>query len=72
MQYEDHNPPHIHLIYAEFKGVAMIQSKKIQGKVPVRVKKIVKEWIELRENELLENWKRAQEHKILFSIDPLI
>lgn len=72
MQYEDHHPPHIHVIYGEYKGIVTLKEPSFTGNLPPRVKKLVLEWIHLHTEELLENWNLATEHKILHSIDPLL
>lgn len=71
MQYDDHNPPHIHIIYAEFKGIAFIKDQTFKGDLPPRVKLLVTEWMKLHEADLLHNWDLAVSHKILNYIDPL-
>jgi len=71
MQYDDHNPPHFHVVYNEFKALVEIKSGEIKGELPNRVKLMIKEWLKAHKEELLENWSLALDHKILHSIDPL-
>lgn len=65
----EHNPPHIHVIYGEYVGIINItDGEMIQGDLPIRALKIVKEWTLLHSNELLEMWN-TQIIKVLSSIN---
>ena len=64
----EHNPPHIHVIYGESVGVInILNGKMIQGDLPSRALKIIEEWTILHSGELLEMWN-TQEFKVLSSI----
>lgn len=66
MYYRDHNPPHIHVIYGGFEGLfAIDDARLIRGKVPPAVAMIIREWIGLRRDLLLDNWNRARRHQPL-------
>jgi len=53
----EHNPPHIHALYAEYIGVFdIINSKMIKGDLPIKAQKLVTEWIKKNEEELIEMW----------------
>ncbi len=57
----EHGEPHFHAIYAEFNGVFSIQSvEMIEGDLPVRCQRLVKEWAALHQNELLDMWNRQE------------
>jgi hypothetical protein len=60
MYFDDHNPPHIH---AEYQGQeALIEIKTgilMQGKLPKKALKIIRDWAEEHQEELLENWEKA-------------
>ena len=52
-------------LYAEYNGVFEIESlEMIEGDLPNRAQRMVKEWAELYKNDLLEMWK-TQEFKKL-------
>ncbi len=61
MFFEDHDPPHIHAIYAGAKALFRISDgEMIRGALPSKQAKLVKGWIKLRHAELMENWHHAQ------------
>ena len=54
----EHNPPHIHVVYGEYVGVIDIRTlQMIQGDLPNKALKIVQEWTQLHQKELLEMWE---------------
>ena len=64
----EHNPPHIHAIYNKDIAVIDIQTLAvIEGKLPNRALRLVKEWIYIHKNEIKEIWKTQNFKKI----DPL-
>jgi hypothetical protein len=71
MFYNDHNPPHFHVVYGEFKVVININDEIVEGFMPKRALKLVFEWMDLHKIELLENWDLAQIGEELKSIEPL-
>ena len=65
MYFKEHGIPHFHALYAEYNGVFEIESlEMIEGDLPNRAQRMVKEWAELYKNDLLEMWK-TQEFKKL-------
>jgi hypothetical protein len=72
MFYNDHNPPHFHAKYGEFRAAIAIDSGEIiEGHLPPRVLGLVQEWREYHKNELNEDWKLARDRKTLKRIEPL-
>ena len=71
MIYNDHNSPHFHAIYGDYKITVEILTGIITGKFPKRALKAVLEWYEMYKTELLEDWELAQKHEILKKIPPL-
>jgi len=71
---KDHNPPHFHAKYGEFMGVIDIETGKlIEGKLPTRAKRLVKEWMELHRAELMLDWLESQKDDgNIKGIDPLL
>ena len=71
MFYNDHNPPHFHAVYGEFKVVININDEIVEGFMPKRALKLVFEWMDLHKVELMENWDLAQLGEKIKSIEPL-
>lgn len=61
----EHNPPHIHAIYGECIGAIDIETlEMLEGDLPPKALKMVKEWMEEHQDELRTIWK-TQEFKTL-------
>jgi len=72
MFYNDHNPPHFHAKYGDFKAVIAIDNGEvIEGRLPPRVLGLVQEWREYHKAELNEDWNLARMRKALKRIEPL-
>jgi hypothetical protein len=71
MFYRDHAPPHFHAIYGEYEITVEIESGIINGRFPKRALTLVFEWLELHRDELLENWRLAEDRRPLNKIEPL-
>jgi hypothetical protein len=71
MFYRDHAPPNFHAIYGEYEITVEIESGVIDGRFPKRALKLVFEWLELHRDELLENWRLAEDRRPLNKIEPL-
>lgn len=72
MYYDDHNPPHFHVEYNGHR--ALIDIKKaciIKGELPSQQLKLVFAWCIIHQDELLQNWKLAQNGSFLNHISPL-
>jgi hypothetical protein len=68
----DHNPPHIHAKYESGEIEIEIKTKKVNsGNVSPRALRLIEEWIDLHEVELLENWEITVSGKQPFKITPL-
>ncbi|MBI2611180.1 DUF4160 domain-containing protein [Candidatus Gottesmanbacteria bacterium] len=58
--------------YQYYEGeISVTTGKLMDGKLPPRAMKLVKEWMQNHKEELAENWRLAEEHKKLKKIDPL-
>ena len=54
----EHIPPHIHTIYGDFVAVISINDGKILfGTLPNKAYNLVKEWLTINRDELLNMWK---------------
>lgn len=63
-QYE-HNPPHIHAIYGEYICAINIKTSTIMdGYIPEKALYLVKEWIKLHRDELLDIWNTQKFNKL--------
>ena len=72
MFYNDHNPPHFHVIYQEHEALMEISSLKIlEGRLPRRAKALTTEWANEHRDELYDNWLKAKQQEILDKIPPL-
>ncbi len=72
MFWDDHNPPHFHAEYGESRALVDIRNlSAFAGRLPPRVTGLVIEWATLHQQELLEDWRRAQAQDALRKIDPL-
>jgi hypothetical protein len=61
MFFNDHAPPHFHVRYQGFRARVLIATGDvIDGHLPGRVARLVKEWTDLRRVDLLRNWQAAQ------------
>ena len=68
----DHNPPHIHVAYGEFKAqIDIATGRIIAGKLPPRSHKLVKEWLKLRQGEVIKAWTVAEQFGAPKRIKPL-
>ncbi len=72
MFYDEHNPPHFHATYGDYKAEIGINDLNVLiGKLPPRVLGLVIEWASLHQNELLENWKHIEDGEPIEKIAPL-
>ena len=61
----EHDPPHIHVQYAEYSAVVDIKTGNIlEGRLPKTQTKKIKEWINNNKDELLEMWETKEIHKL--------
>jgi len=72
MYYDDHNPPHFHVIYNEYEAQVSIETLEVlKGELPKRVLAMVVEWSIEHRDELRTDWNLAELHKPLSKIKPL-
>ena len=58
MYFREHGIPHFHALYAEYNGVFEIESlEMIEGDLPNRAQRMIKEWAGQYQTELLDMWK---------------
>lgn len=72
MYFRDHNPPHFHAKYNEYKILITIQDLRIlRGHLPPKAFGMIMEWAATHQDELLENWHSIQEGRGWKTIEPL-
>ena len=61
MYFNDHEPPHFHVWYQGFRArVLFATGEVVDGRLPVTVARVVKDWAVLRHNALVKNWIAAR------------
>jgi len=72
MFYNDHNPPHVHVEFQGKKALLDFTGNILRGDLQSRTAlKLVREWIDLRYEELIEDWELARQGKDINRIEPL-
>lgn len=72
MYYDEHNPPHLHVEYQGNKAVIDLRGNILRGDLGSRTAlRLIREWIDLHEYELSENWELARSGKEIKQIAPL-
>ncbi|WP_221394557.1 DUF4160 domain-containing protein [Dyadobacter sp. NIV53] len=57
MFFDDHNPPHFHAEFQDYKAIIEIHSTELlEGYLPPKQLKLVQAWAIIHEEELLENF----------------
>jgi hypothetical protein len=73
MNWDEHNPPHFHVEYAEHKASILIQDCIVgSGYLPNRQLKLVLAWCELHKDELMQNWELSKTGQPINPINPLV
>lgn len=69
---KEHNPPHIHTYYQEYRATFLIDTGELQnGQIPSKQQRMIQAWIEIHREELLANWQLCQNGETPFNIEPL-
>jgi len=71
INFNEHNPPHFHAKYGDFKIIVQIKTGIVEGKFPNNELKKVLEWYEIHKDELLQNWNSIIETGEFTKIEPL-
>ena len=72
MYFKDHNPPHFHVRYNEHRASVSIKELAVlEGKLPPKVLGLVIEWASQHQEELMQDWKLAEQLQTLKPIKPL-
>ena len=71
MYMSEHNPPHFHVWYENYKAIISIKDGIITGSLPRRALNLVYEWLDIHKDELLKNWNRFAHFETPQKIEPL-
>lgn len=72
MYYNEHNPPHVHVEFQGKKALLDFRGNILRGDLQSRTAlKLVREWIDLRHEELLRDGELARQGKVITKIEPL-
>ncbi len=71
MNFSDHQPPHFHSCYGDYKCIVNIKDGIVKGEMPGRALRMILEWLEDHRQELMMNWEKAQKGEQLDKIEPL-
>ena len=72
MFFDDHNPPHFHARYGDYRVAVEINSLRVlEGRIPPRALGLVMEWASQHQSELLRNWELAKNNQPPEKIAPL-
>ncbi|HYR75588.1 MAG TPA: DUF4160 domain-containing protein [Pyrinomonadaceae bacterium] len=71
MNYNDHLPPHFHARYNEDEVTVEIETGLVQGRMSRQALRMVLEWSEKYQQELMNNWNRARARRSLQQVPPL-
>jgi len=70
--YDEHNPPHFHARYGDYKVAVDIRSLVVlEGTLPPRALGMLIEWASQHKGELLKDWELARDGKPPERIEPL-
>ena len=71
MYFNEHNPPHFHAEYQDYKVTISIKEGIVEGQMPKRALKLIFEWLEIHKEALLENWNSIEKTGSFSKIEPL-
>jgi hypothetical protein len=72
MFYSDHQPPHFHAAYSGQEGSFRLDTLELlDGQLPLRAQRLIREWAQIHRGELAANWDRARAGLPLDRISPL-
>ena len=71
MFFDDHNPPHFHAKYQEYRAIFSIAGELLEGDLPLNKKQLVLAWAEIHRDELSADWELAKNKEEIYKIEPL-
>ena len=73
MYFNDHDPPHFHARYGEYRATVTLEPIQLQaGELPPRVLSLVLEWGKAHQMKLQENWTQMAIAGTFNPIEPLV
>ena len=71
MYYDDHNPPHFHAFFGEYKATFNFDGEILSGSMPKQKEKLISAWAVIHKEDLNANWLLAKDSEKLYNINPL-
>ncbi|MGH2757947.1 MAG: DUF4160 domain-containing protein, partial [Actinomycetota bacterium] len=72
MYHDDHPPPHFHARYGgDWAKVSVASGEVVEGRLPLRAARLVREWAAHHRTELLADWELVQADQPPVAIEPL-
>ena len=71
MYLPDHNPPHFHVRYNDHHATIDIKTGRVVGDMPRRALRLVHDWLDEHQQELMDNWYRMENGETVMTIAPL-
>jgi len=71
MFFDEHNPPHFHIEYQDYEASINIEDGTVKGEMPRRALRLVFDWLDLRIEELIENWNSIRKTGKYNKVEPL-
>jgi len=67
-----HHVPHLHAYYQDHKATYRIDTGELlAGSLPRRQQRLIEAWIEIYQDDLLENWRLANANEPINKVPPL-
>jgi hypothetical protein len=72
MFFNDHAPPHFHAFYSgDEASFRLVDLGVMEGRMPPRAARLVREWARMHATELMTNWTKARAGQPLDTIPGL-
>lgn len=71
IRFLDHNPPHFHAKYQNYKVLIEIENGAVKGEMSERALRLILEWLSLHREDLKEAWAKASRGEMPDKIEPL-
>ena len=71
LNYLDHDPPHFHARYKDQEVIIEIETGIVKGYMSKRALRMIFDWSEMHQEELMANWHLARDRQPLQKISPL-
>ena len=71
IRFIDHNPPHFHARYQNYKVLIEIENGCVKGEMSERALRLILEWLDQHRDELKAAWDKASQGLDPGKIEPL-